>query len=738
MPLSIGLFGAWGAGKTHFIDLLDERLDDLSKHPGEVFYSRIVQIRFNAWHYLDTNLWANLVCEIFDQLFQHLEKDKGEASKARVAKLREDLTNQSALAAEAREALERAKAARVKAEDELREATMQRVKQENKVRELLDDLGILITKDATLHKQLQDMADSLGLPKLKTSFDELEKRVTELKSLQGRIQTITWAVLTGPKCWRRYMLLVVAITAPIGIGWLSIHGWQPIKDLLDGAGKTVVQAGTAIGLFSAWLSAQVKTGNSLVCQLEKAYTEVKKIRNDRETRDEAQGERKLLASRKNEEEIAQHVLSEAEEKIKSINAELADLAPGRQLMRFLKARASADDYRRHLELVSLIRKDFEQLSNLLLSSRSDSGALPSQESNLYPQIDRIVLYIDDLDRCQTERVIEVLEAVHLLLAFPLFAVVVAVDPRWLRQSLLDKYPRLLGGATNGSQDHRRVGRPATPHDYLEKIFQVPFYLPRLEKDGFDTLINNLLRSKATLSVTNYEKPGTPSEIEPVALGTNTVFPPAPQVGTGSTTSNTANESDHQQIKPAPVLTENTLPKTSSTLESTPLKPIEDIKRTPDKPDNMVSDPKRLVLSEKEISEMHRFQPFFQTPRAVKRLANTYCLIRVGVREIEWTNFLGTEDVAGVYRCPMLLLAVSSAFPALARPWLLWLLETSPSQWQLSEGDLKALSAKYEDTTTLEEWNELAHGLNQVDLQDWAKPEQKLLGTWVPLVARYSF
>jgi hypothetical protein len=46
-------------------------------------------------------------------------------------------------------------------------------------------------------------------------------------------------------------------------------------------------------------------------------------------------------------------------------------------------------------------------------------------------IDRIVLYIDDLDRCSTETVSQVLDAVHLLLALPLFAVVVGVDPRWL-------------------------------------------------------------------------------------------------------------------------------------------------------------------------------------------------------------------------------------------------------------------------------------------------------------------
>ena len=52
MPLSIGLFGAWGSGKSHFIDLLDERLRELTKQSGAAFHKQIVQIRFNAWHYL--------------------------------------------------------------------------------------------------------------------------------------------------------------------------------------------------------------------------------------------------------------------------------------------------------------------------------------------------------------------------------------------------------------------------------------------------------------------------------------------------------------------------------------------------------------------------------------------------------------------------------------------------------------------------------------------------------------
>lgn len=55
----------------------------------------------------------------------------------------------------------------------------------------------------------------------------------------------------------------------------------------------------------------------------------------------------------------------------------------------------------------------------------------------------MILYIDDLDRCPPAKVLEVLEAVHLLLALELFVVVVGVDPRWLQRSLRHQYRDLV-------------------------------------------------------------------------------------------------------------------------------------------------------------------------------------------------------------------------------------------------------------------------------------------------------
>ena len=88
------------------------------------------------------------------------------------------------------------------------------------------------------------------------------------------------------------------------------------------------------------------------------------------------------------------------------------------------------------------------------TARPRPGREPDAAGDTLPRIDRIVLYIDDLDRCPPDRVVEVLEAVHLLLAGELFVVVVAVDPRWMLRAIRYHYRDLFTG-------HPSPGTPAS-------------------------------------------------------------------------------------------------------------------------------------------------------------------------------------------------------------------------------------------------------------------------------------
>src|SRR5207253_2508032 len=76
-PISLGLFGDWGSGKSFFMRKMEARfkeLTDVARKGDSAFCENIVQLWFNAWHYMDTNLWASLATEIFDELAQELAR----------------------------------------------------------------------------------------------------------------------------------------------------------------------------------------------------------------------------------------------------------------------------------------------------------------------------------------------------------------------------------------------------------------------------------------------------------------------------------------------------------------------------------------------------------------------------------------------------------------------------------------------------------------------------------------
>ncbi|MCF4121507.1 KAP family NTPase [Antribacter sp. KLBMP9083] len=85
------------------------------------------------------------------------------------------------------------------------------------------------------------------------------------------------------------------------------------------------------------------------------------------------------------------------------------------------------------------------------------------------RVERIVLHVDDLDRCPPDRVVDVLQALTLLLSTSLFVIVVAADPRTLRHAL----ERDVAAATH------LEGSAAGALDHLDALFRVPYALPRL-------------------------------------------------------------------------------------------------------------------------------------------------------------------------------------------------------------------------------------------------------------------
>jgi hypothetical protein len=83
-----------------------------------------------------------------------------------------------------------------------------------------------------------------------------------------------------------------------------------------------------------------------------------------------------------------------------------------------------------------------------------------------PEIGRVVVLVDDLDRCLPGTVIATLEAVKLFLSVPKMAFVIAADRRTVSLAIATEYEPSPQAAKMGQQ-------------YLEKIVQIPVRVPAL-------------------------------------------------------------------------------------------------------------------------------------------------------------------------------------------------------------------------------------------------------------------
>lgn len=95
------------------------------------------------------------------------------------------------------------------------------------------------------------------------------------------------------------------------------------------------------------------------------------------------------------------------------------------------------------------------------------------------KIKTLVVFIDDLDRCNPDTIIETLEAIRLFLFVKKTAFVIGADERLVKYAVRRRFPEIPG-------ERVEVGR-----DYLEKLIQFPVRIPQLSRREIETYINLL-------------------------------------------------------------------------------------------------------------------------------------------------------------------------------------------------------------------------------------------------------
>jgi hypothetical protein len=742
-PLSIGLFGEWGSGKSFFMQKMKERVRQIASAARKSgsgqkefgYYKNIVQVEFNAWHYVEGNLWASLVEHIFsnlrlegigeedvdseknlrDRLEKLLGKVKEKTAEAEQKEKQAERSSQEAeerkkkaeeysiqmeaeakdARARAREAEEEGRRAEQKAADKQREADAATSERDSiGIKDIVEE----VAGSQEIRNEVQKDLEAVGITKerMKT-LDGLRDTLREA-SETGTVLTEGIKILANDN--RRWRLIIWVVATPAAVAlliwlgaWLTSQQQAPWLQSIIGvfsAAATVIGGG--VGVWKRY-SPKLKPILEAVDRIKKKRVvleqKVQQAREERATqaaqldedarkkREEAAAETKAAeekvalaekarreAKDKQEEAdraalTAQAARAEAER----LRREAEALLPERRIAAFIQDRAGAKDYRRHLGVPALIRRDFEKLSAMFNTQRMEENLgkdgfnkSTGRNDNDLAIVNRIILYIDDLDRCPPAKVVEVLRAIHLLLAFPLFVVIVAVDARWMKRSLRDRFSLMLtpsidgtnGGKTMSKEEELVLGPMATPDDYLEKIFQVPFWIRPLNETACKNLVNALTKEDMeSNSASPDKKDDKKSEIAkegdaaPHQSAPGAALPPLTPADSGSA------------AKP------NETPTTPET------GPKPQVKETPNRGmewSDVEPKPRALQLTKDERDYMVELALVIgRSPRSVKRFVNCYRLLKTALDKDELARV--TRD--GTFRTTMLLLGLVSGLPDIA-------------------------------------------------------------------------
>ena len=605
----------------------------------------------------------------------------------------------------------------------------------DKVRQLAQLVGdpqfrekaVALIPDEQRQQEVADLAAQVT--EIYTDVIALRQVAADVGTTWGKLG-YSWGALWDWKPWKRKGFIIPTIILAIGIGlsafFITNQGWT-----LRGMLAVLVSVG-------ACLRVAVPLVQGLVSRVKRTVDLAADAMDD--------SARRQIASLEAQEAQLQREIEGARRLELEAERELEDIRRGRRLYQYIQERASSTDYQQYLGVIALIRKDFERLAELMDEGRraregkvkdrakeaqsevqaAGNVEADGEEQSLdgLPQIDRIILYIDDLDRCPAKRVVEVLEAVHLLLALKLFVVVVGVDSRWLVRSLQRHYQAQLSADEDivpQRQDDWAYW-DTTPQNYLEKIFQIVFSIRSMGQTGYESLLDALFPNARLGSVNveetteSIDRTHKDAEATPASAPAG-IQPALVDEGTDLTkpTDDAPTDLANPSVSPEETQSTPTLPKAATAsaagARTPPVAPHAEAASgdqeadagsltrvqtvEPKEQENAeggntvrVLQPKQLAtpprealqITSQELHFMKKLVRFVPTPRSAKRLANTYRLMRVLVTADEAASFRPGHDDTGDYKIALTLLAILVGFPNQAPLMFRQLLGAENTNW----------------------------------------------------------
>ncbi len=513
-PLAVGILGSWGSGKSFAMHLMQQRINAIRSQPLQSaqawgddrelrspYVGHIYQIRFDAWSYAKANLWASLMETIFQELNRQISLEQ-QLEQAGVNQLQGGDIWQAlnTMGEEQRRALlenhlsprlwqdwqaitNQRTAALWQHLDRLQTQEGEDLKTAEKtVAELEAQLQQQMAEiEAEADRELLKIACKEAMKPMKETWQDLlgqgaddlrdkllaadPVKTAEVKAVLEELQPDFWRSVIKTYRQNPWLVLgflvavVLALSTPLLVDGLAGWGGRIGERFMAVMANTPLVA-AGIPLYqkarTIWKQHRRKVQELWVQYQARLQAHQDQLVSYRQSLIDAQRAEKT---------------KDLEQKINKKKAELAErrnhislAGDYSSLTEFVSDRLQSNPYQEQLGIIHQVRQDIEALSDRLVINPDDSPDLQAQKQQLFPRGEaRVVLYIDDLDRCPPDRVVEVLEAIQLLVKTKLFIVVVAIDDRYIARALEDVYQGVL----------KRRGKPSGM-DYLEKIIQIPY------------------------------------------------------------------------------------------------------------------------------------------------------------------------------------------------------------------------------------------------------------------------
>jgi predicted KAP-like P-loop ATPase len=499
-PLVAGIFGGWGSGKSFAMHLMQRRMGQIRALPvakadawpkdrdgAFPWVGHVYVVRFDAWTFAKSNLWASLMQTIFRDLNHQLtleaelsgrdaelalkggeaygalllesasDRASGSAKNNGRDPLWEELQRQKKIERDRLVELEKALAARREELADARRRLTWRVEQEIEQR-----------SREVAWEALERALAGEGKKVLEALRAGLDMKTTDNRAHEAVLAVRRALQLDAREAISVVLLMLGGILVTSAAAFVTGH--MEKTGALIGTSTVGGVLGLITGVWRAAAQWREKLAGARAAFDRHVAEERERRRAAKESHLEMLLEGQRKAATESSEPVAGNVPSLEREvdqlssQVERQRARIGVTASFVSLSQFVSTRLEQQVYEKELGLIHQVQQDLSDLTEGLAVHRRDSAEALAAKHELFPRGPaRVVLFIDDLDRCPPNKVVEVLEAAQLLVKTRLFVVVLAMDERFITRALEKVYAGVL----------YRHGDPSGL-DYIEKIVQIPY------------------------------------------------------------------------------------------------------------------------------------------------------------------------------------------------------------------------------------------------------------------------